>query len=202
MKKITLSTLLLLFTFSLFSQTSEYSCIISRDNYDQFHLVNANKDTLFISIDSLDDRILESALTYKIIRGKGRTKDNWGFKERKKKYLVSSNQDTLLSLFNNNTFLLTVDSIPIERERTPNGWVYYYENDSLPICEVDLHWNEASWQYTVRNYEEGNTIDLINKAVQISMVNMAYHRSKCECDDEETNFWFIMYLAALALPNR
>ena len=98
------------------AQIKELSCIISREDYKNFYVTSRGKDSIFVSKDSLGDRFIAAKMRYKIIDGKGGKKDLKGDRERNKRYLVSSNGDSLAVIKNDNDIIQVNDSI-INREQ-------------------------------------------------------------------------------------
>jgi hypothetical protein len=182
------------------AQIKELSCIISREDYKNFYVTSRGKDSIFVSKDSLGDRFIAAKMRYKIIDGKGGKKDLKGDRERNKRYLVSSNGDSLAVIKNDNDIIQVNDSI-INREQTDYGWKYVNSKGKI-ICDLYLLWNNTTWNYTIKYYDEGDYIEKLNKVILLSMVTMADYRSKCPSEDNTvddllnstSNIWFILYM--------
>ncbi len=198
MKKIVLLLGLSLFANYLLAQLETISVSIPRDDYSNFSIINSNNDTIFLTLDN-DDRILKTDLTYKIVRGKGRTKDYKGDRERNKQYLINSKHDTILTLRESQEIIEFKDLTCIFRERTPNGWRFLDSNNTT-VCEMNLLWNDAVWFYELKYYKSNQNIEDLKKVNMLNLVRLAYYRSQCHCeceDDYEDDFWFIMWLTSI-----
>ncbi|MFA8433577.1 MAG: hypothetical protein ACEPOZ_03575 [Marinifilaceae bacterium] len=195
MKNLLLLCCLLTIASLATGQKKEYSCTISRKDYSKFHVTSSDRDSILLSKDSIGDRILQSDLYYKIIKGKGGKKDTFGIKERHKRYLISSQSDTLLTIRDNYKLILTPNLNSIKREYTPYGWKYVDE-ESNTICELHLLWNNSYWNYTIKYFKEGDDVEALNKFIMLNLVRLAYNRSKCNCDSGDDNFWFLMWAAS------
>lgn len=194
--------LILALTFFLsanyFSQTEQFSCFIDRQDFTNIVVVNG-EDSTYLTKDNQNKRVFnESEVSYKFAYGKGREKDVNGIRERKKRYVVSSNQDTLLyTLWGGSTIQLN-DSIKVERIKTDYGWQYIQE-DSTVLCELDLMWNESSWNYNIQFFNPDEKTEKLKKVVMLSLVEMAAKRSKCKCDDgDDDTLFFVLWAASLA----
>lgn len=198
MKKHVLIALLALLSTSYYSQNEELTCFIDRNDFTNIYVVNGQY-TNFLSKNDKNRRIIDdSEVIYQYAYGKGKERDVNGICERRKKYLISSNQDTLLYTLYGGSRIQLNDSTRVERIRTDYGW-QYLQNDSTVLCELDFMWNESSWSYNIIFFNTTQETENLNKAVMLSLVKLAGERSKCDCTEtEDDSFYFILWAASLA----
>lgn len=193
--------LVLFFSFILFSnsfsQDSLYSCNISRDDYSMVLITNTSNDSIILSIEDDGNKVSEMEKYYFIRRGEGRKKDQYGDREKWKKYLFNQDSDTLITIRNNSTLYQIGDSIVFRKEKTQEGWKFLNDKNEI-VCNIKLMWNDAMWSFEIENLEKSKNLELLNRAIMLSLVNMATSKSKCECEETgDDDFWFIMWVTSL-----
>ncbi len=197
MKKLFLLSFLFLslHRFSL-AQNKTLTCLIPRNDYSTFYVVNAaNQDSILLTTSNgLRGSIVLAGLHYEVIYGQGRKRDRFGEREKHKKYLIRSKQDTLLTIRNNNTLIQFGNSEFITRENSHDGWKYTNE-EGKTLCKLNLLWNKTKWNYTIHYFEENEKTRVLNKLIMSSLVEMAYYKSDCDCeDDDDDDFWLTLCL--------
>lgn len=166
------------------SQDIEIKGTIFRSDYEQFHLTSSEQDTFFLYRDSVRARSLEvNNQVCKFINGRGGARDEFGVKERKKTYLISSKLDTLAVLRYDGTQIQFSDGSLVTRKANENGWFYLNSEDQV-ISDIELYWNYSNWNFSILNYDKQKNIETLNKVIMLSLVNMAHYRSECHCDDD------------------
>lgn len=194
MKKIFFIIIVILFWYDTsLAQAEIIEVSISRKDYSCFYVIDSNKDSILLTKEG-QHTVLKNDQFYKIIKGKGKKKDVYGTRERNKRYLVSSSEDTLATLSENNKKIEFKDSTSLYRELTPEGWKYT-NTANKTLCEIELYWNNSTWKYTLKYYDSSENIETLKKVNLLSMVNMAYNRSNCDCKkNENENLWLMMLL--------
>lgn len=185
MKKKLLIALVLILTIHIsWSQDVEIKGTIFRSDYEQFYLTSSIQDTFFLFRDSVRSRSLEiNQQVCKFVNGRGGSRDEFGVKERKKTYLISSKLDTLATLRYDGTQIQFKDGSIVRRKANENGWFFLNAEDEV-ITDIELFWNYSNWNFSILNFENKKNIDPLNKVIMLSLVNMAHYRSECHCDDE------------------
>ena len=198
-RKITFLALFPLLSMFSYSQVQEFSCVIDRSDHSNIEIID-HGDTSFLKSDSANKVAYEGLkVSYQFAWGKGRKRDVNGYKERNKLYLVGSNSDTLLFTAEGNTLIYMDDTTVVERIKTDFGWQYIQQKDSTVLCEIDLLWNNSSWNYNIKYFESNQNVAKLKKAVSLSLLGMAKKRSKCKCDDgDDDTLFFVLWAASLA----
>ncbi len=193
--------LVFFFSFILFlnsfSQDSLYTCNISRDDYSKVIITNTSTDSIMLSAENEGSKVSEMGKYYTVKRGEGRKKDQYGDREKWKKYLFNQDSDTLITIRNSSTLYQIGDSIFFRKEKTQEGWKFLNTKNEI-VCNIKLMWNDAVWSFEIENLEKSKNLELLNRAIMLSLVNMAISKSKCECEEtDDDDFWFIMWVTSL-----
>ncbi len=178
-----------------FAQEHIYSTIIERSEPDYFYVVNQENDSTVIFLDEEDQRFMEGKDGYRIIRGEGREKDEKGDRERQKKYLLNSTGDTLATIRGSYKEIEFEDGYSIRLRAIGSGWEAIDSNEEI-VAHIDLLWNDVFWHLTLQPYQDNEHMTHFNAAMMMSFVRMAWQRSTPE--DDDSDFWFIMWLLALS----
>ncbi len=195
MKILVLS--LSLFSFSLLCKAQESNVIveISRSNPSAIEVIDKNTK---YSIQPNDQQLNDGELHYEISRGKGGQKDQKGVRERNKRYLITSQKDTLAIIQKKSESIIIGNTVVYKKE-TEDGWNYVNEaNDTL--YTADLFWNKEKWRYHLKSNTNNEVQETLNKVVLLSLVDMAAKRSNTDCDDDDflSSLWYILYITSLA----
>ena len=186
-------TALLLATIT-FAQKSTLEINISREDYSITEINTADEKLTLIETGST---LATKGDKYEFARGKGGDKDEFGIKERRKKYLLNSNQDTIATLLHKER-QIKIQNTTLNIEKTESGGWEYISPEGELYCSLDLFWNKSTWKYTL-NFEKGNAItEVLQKAILLTMVGMAAEESKCDSDDSDSVLWFSLYALSLA----
>jgi len=193
MKHILLCIFLLGAVLIVTAQKTNTTVEISRFNHS---LIKVNDSNTEYSIRTKDQTLNDPQLYYEFSRGKGGEKDTKGIRQRNKKYLISSNKDTLATLLTKEDEII-IEGSTIAQLETEDGWMYLDEqNDTL--YTIDLFWNIEKWKYNLEAANTDHICNTLNKIVLLSLVDMAQERSKTDCDDNNfVDLWFLLYVSAL-----
>ena len=172
----------------------EYSCVIPRENYSMYAILSANKDTAFlVSNDSTDMYSINKLSTYQFVKGKGRLKDELYTKEKNKKYLISSLNDTL-AIFRKYDKRIQIKDNFYHKQKTKMGWEYVNEA-SVPIINLEILWNDSIWSYSIKIPKEEENVDLLRKMVFLSLPKLAKQRMPDNSSsDDDWIIWSVLGL--------
>lgn len=195
MKTLVLS--LSLFSLTLLSNAQEKNLTVEISRSDPSTIEVTDNGSKYV-IKPNDQQLSSNDLYYQISRGKGGQKDKKGIRERRKRYLITSQNDTLATI-QDKVDKINIGNNSVYRKKSENGWVYLNEeNDTL--YTADLYWNENKWKYHLKTQQNSEIQETLHKVVLLSLVEMAQKRSKTDCDDYDTfsSLWYILYIATLS----
>lgn len=178
-----------------FAQENIYSTVIERNDPSYYYVADQEQDSTIVFLGEEDRPSLEGKDRYRIIRGEGREKDAKGDREREKKYLLNSTGDTLATIRGSYKELEFEDGYSIRLRVIDSGWEAVDSNEAI-VAHIDLLWNDAFWHLTLLPYQDNEHLTHFNAAMMMSFVRMAWQRSTPE--DDDTDFWFVMWLLALS----
>lgn len=178
------------------AQTTQYSCVISRSNYEKIFIVNDKGDSLLLSNDSLNFLTKQKEANCFFIKGKGHKKDKNRNREWNKLYLINSLKDTLATIIDDGSIIKIKENVYYRKE-TEFGWEYIKNGNEL-ICTANLLWNDHTWNYNIIFTREDNFTDILKNVTFLSMTEMAYYRSACPRADSDPfptgDIWFLLWL--------
>lgn len=188
--------LTLSFSATLFAQSTEYFSSISRENPQNYQVLNSNQDSIIIQHKKEEISLIQGQNNYFLIDGEGREKDAYKVRERNKKYLISSQNDTLL-VVRNSSQIEVLDKLQIKTEKTTQGWNYLDSENNL-ICELEFLWNKSQWRFSLKNHQQGDEVEALNKFIMLSLSNLARKEMASEkSKNDDSDFWFIMWAASI-----
>jgi hypothetical protein len=200
MKKIIIfgCFILSLLTISI-AQPSQYSCVISRNDYKKTFIVSSEGDSLLLSNDSLNFLSKQKEKNCFFIKGKGHKKDKYGNRERHKLYLINFLKDTLATIIDDGE-IIRIRGNMYYRKQTESGWEYQRNGNDV-VCTANLLWNDNTWNYDIKFTREDISTDILKKVIFLSMTEMAYYRSKCPQTDSDvfltSDIWFLLWFMKL-----
>ena len=177
------------------AQIKELYATISKDNPDQYYIVDQEGDSTLITKFGKKKRPSIADYKFQVLPGKGRVKDEMGTREKHKMYLVNKLGDTLLTVRKKSDKIEFADGTYLTKVQTEDGWNFVDADNNL-VYELVLLWNHSQWKYNIKFYEDHQNIDNLNNYVSVALSDMARHKSYDPSEDE-SDFWFTMWIASL-----
>jgi len=170
----------LLYAQESFAQNKTLVCTISRKDFYEFVVVDNENDSTRLSMKLKTYEILGD-IGYEFKRVRRIKKDHLGTKEKGKRYLVNSANDTLSFLTNNGIYTHIGENI-YTRKQTTEGWIYV-DKENKTVAKLNLTWNKNKWFYTIEIAQNFTHAQTLEKIVLLSIARMAYNRSKMKKDN-------------------
>jgi len=173
MKRSLIILLALCFSFHLEGQIEIYKATISNRDVYPYTLIHSNGQIEVFSSEDGKRLIIEDGQLYEYAQGEGRTKDQFGLREKHSQYLINAQQERLLTYHRKSEKIYFPDNTWMHVTKTEETWVFEDAKGKL-VAYLDLYTEPYTWEMELTTLQQGKNVDTLIRFLAIAIPLWAY----------------------------
>lgn len=162
---------------SLGREVVTYKASVSKTKTYPFQLISETAPSILVSSNGDGgSTLIEDDHRYDYKYGWGRKKDDLGYREKHKRYLVRDRSERLLTIYYRDGKFRFNDGSIIRTREIADGWEFRNHNGDV-IAQLDMATRSETWEFTWTTFQQNENTETLTKYMALTMSMWAWHKN-------------------------